>query len=142
MAEGLAPIQLRRGGDVSRTPGPTLSDSLSRRLPPRTPGPLGVRDAAEPFSGASLGDTHGSLGINDHASALSGGRRQAVKPLTSRGDAALNKFLDSVCDWNHLPGPALAWESKAHFSMTSRAAVSDAEDLMMEDVLPPKFLRD
>jgi nucleoid-associated protein YgaU len=26
--------------------------------------------------------------------------------------------------------------------MTSRAAVSDAEDLMMEDVLPPKFLRD
>jgi nucleoid-associated protein YgaU len=123
---------------MSRIPGPTQSDPLSQRLPSRTPGPLGVSDAAEPFSGARPGDTPGPLGVNDHASALAGGRRKVPPPS---GDPELNKFLDSVCDWNNLPGPALAWESKAHFDMTSRAAVSDAEDLMMEDVLPPKFLR-
>ena len=41
-----------------------------------------------------------------------------------------------------MPGPQLAWESEAHMDMTLRAVASDAEDFMMEDSLPPKFMRD
>jgi nucleoid-associated protein YgaU len=127
---------------MSRIPGPTQADPLSLRPPSRTPGTLGVNDAAEPFRGAKPGDTPGSLGVNDHASALAGGRRKAPQPSPASGDPVLNEFLDSVCDWDNLPGAALAWNSEGHRFMTSRAAVSDAEDMMMEDALPPKFLRE
>jgi nucleoid-associated protein YgaU len=73
---------------------------------------------------------------------LAGGRRKTPAASLSSSDPVWNDFLDSVCDWDHLPGPALAWNSEGHRDMTSRAAVSDAEDMMMQDSLPPKFMRE
>jgi hypothetical protein len=52
---------------MSRKPGPQGHDPHSPLLPARTPGPLGVRDAAEPYAPAELGDTPGPLGVNDAA---------------------------------------------------------------------------
>jgi hypothetical protein len=47
------------------TPGPVKVASGS--LPPRTPGPLGCRDAADPNCPAHPGNTPGPVGINDGA---------------------------------------------------------------------------
>jgi hypothetical protein len=52
---------------MSRPPGPTKHDALSPRAPDRTPGSLGVRDAADPDILAQAGDTPGTLGRNDGA---------------------------------------------------------------------------
>jgi hypothetical protein len=52
---------------VSQKPGPQGCNGRLRRLPARTPGPLGVRDAAQPGALAELGDTPGPLGRNDGA---------------------------------------------------------------------------
>ena len=43
-------------------------------LPSRTPGPLGIKDAADPAVNAELGHTPGSLGVNDGAALLADGR--------------------------------------------------------------------
>lgn len=48
----------------SRKPGPVDASSLMC-LPARTPGSLGVNDAAAPGLTASLGDSPGSIGVND-----------------------------------------------------------------------------
>ena len=50
---------------MSRAPGSTGCDPF--RLAPRTPGPLGCRDAADPDAFHLLGDTPSSLGLNDWA---------------------------------------------------------------------------
>lgn len=50
-----------------RRPGPTGSNPLSRFTAPRTPGPLGHNDAADPGMMTSRGNTPGSLGLNDDA---------------------------------------------------------------------------
>src|SRR5690348_2554751 len=52
---------------MSRPPGPTRHDALSPRVPNRTPGTLGIRDAADPDLLAETGDTPGTLGVNDGA---------------------------------------------------------------------------
>ncbi len=52
---------------MSRPPGPTKHDALSPRVPDRTPGSLGIRDAADPDILAETGDTPGTLGVNDGA---------------------------------------------------------------------------
>ena len=57
---------------MSRTPGPECHDPLSPLLPPRTPGPLGRSDAADPSARARRGDTPGPLGVNDGAAGLCG----------------------------------------------------------------------
>jgi hypothetical protein len=50
-----------------RRPGPTNHNPFSRFTAPRTPGPLGRNDAADPDTLTSRGDTPGSLGLNDDA---------------------------------------------------------------------------
>lgn len=54
---------------MSRPPGPTKHDACSPRLPDRTPGSLGVRDAGDPDTLTQTGDTPGTLGLNDGAAA-------------------------------------------------------------------------
>ncbi|HWY23081.1 MAG TPA: hypothetical protein VNX26_17785 [Candidatus Acidoferrum sp.] len=51
----------------SRKPGPINPPSAGSQIPPRTPGPLGVNDQADPNVTSLLGDTPGSLGIFDWA---------------------------------------------------------------------------
>ena len=48
-------------------PCPTNHNPLSRFTAPRTPGPLGCNDAADPGTLTFRGETPGSLGINDDA---------------------------------------------------------------------------
>lgn len=48
-------------------PGPTNHNPLSRFSAPRTPGPLGRYDAADPATLTSRGITPGILGLNDDA---------------------------------------------------------------------------
>jgi hypothetical protein len=55
---------------MSRLPGPERYDPASPLTPARTPGTLGINDAADPGAHARLGDTPGSLGINDGAARL------------------------------------------------------------------------
>jgi hypothetical protein len=64
---------------MSRKPGPQGHDPRSPLLPDRTPGTLGVRDAAEPGASADLGDTPGSLGLNDGAERQASGRWLVAK---------------------------------------------------------------
>jgi hypothetical protein len=52
---------------ASRQPGPLGQRHDGGRLPPRTPGPLGNNDAADPSSPACCGDTPGPLGLHDGA---------------------------------------------------------------------------
>lgn len=56
----------------SRHPGPTQHDLFLMCAPARTPGPLGVNDAADPNTFALDGDSPGSLGVNDHAEWVAG----------------------------------------------------------------------
>jgi hypothetical protein len=51
----------------ARRPGPTNQNPFSRFKAPRTPGPLGRNDAADPETLTSRGETPGSLGLNDDA---------------------------------------------------------------------------
>lgn len=46
----------------SRVPGPLGNDALEALVPARTPGPLGVNDAADPNVRAAPGDMPGPLG--------------------------------------------------------------------------------
>lgn len=70
----------------SRRPGPTQRDIFSHLLPARTPGSMGINDAGDPSADAEIGDTAGSLGMNDSAewylSALSGRRTKGKQPRT------------------------------------------------------------
>lgn len=52
---------------MSRPPGPDSPNPFSPFLPPRTRGPLGRNDAADPSVNAYPGDTPGTLGVNDGA---------------------------------------------------------------------------
>ena len=56
----------------SRVPGPLWTNPLSLRLPDRTPGSLGRKDAADPLSRVTAhpGDSPGALGRNDHAALM------------------------------------------------------------------------
>lgn len=120
---------------MSRTPGPTGWYGLADAS--RTPGTLGVNDAASPSrSSSQIGDTPGTLGVNDHAAARAGRRPAALRrPVAERNRWA--KFLNSSCDWNtvSVPGPQLAWNSTGHWDMT-RDVVSDVSS--DRDFLPPR----
>jgi hypothetical protein len=64
---------------MSQKPGPQGRDPHSPLLPARTPGTLGVRDAAEPGALAELGDTPGPVGWNDGAVRHASSRSRVVK---------------------------------------------------------------
>jgi lysozyme len=51
----------------SRIPGPLNPSNQLGTIPSRTPGPLGYLDQGDPNVNALLGDTPGSLGLNDGA---------------------------------------------------------------------------
>jgi len=51
----------------SSRPGPVTPPIESCRVPPRTPGPLGINDQADPNITSLLGDTPGSVGVCDWA---------------------------------------------------------------------------
>ncbi len=65
----------------SRQPGPTQHDPFTDHVPARTPGSLGIRDAADPNEVAPPGDTPGPIGFNDSAEllALAGGKQARRK---------------------------------------------------------------
>lgn len=63
----------------SKTPGPMCVDPLLEALSPRTPGPLGLNDAADPDACTLSGDSPGPLGVNDTAAV------QAAPPPTPAG---------------------------------------------------------
>src|SRR5579862_2468579 len=58
---------------MSRLPGSDNYDPFAILLPARTPGPLGRNDAGDPDVKAQLGDTPGTLGINDGAGKIAFG---------------------------------------------------------------------
>jgi hypothetical protein len=62
---------------MSRRPGPENHAPFSPFLPASTPGPLGVRDRADPNVNAHPGDTPGPLGKNDGAAELA--KRKPVR---------------------------------------------------------------
>src|ERR1017187_3968696 len=74
-------VYFQRPGEfcaMSRVSGPQGTQPYA--VSPRTPGPLGHKDAADPDRPGSLkGDTPGSLGINDHADPMS---RRSQQPRT------------------------------------------------------------
>ncbi len=55
---------------VSRSPGSLFSDPFSKLVPAKTPGPVGIRDQADPNINSNLGDTPGVLGRKDAAGQL------------------------------------------------------------------------
>ena len=64
---------------MSLRPGPQGHNRHSPLSAARTPGTLGVRDAAEPFASAELGDTPGPLGVNDGAERQASGEQPIKK---------------------------------------------------------------
>ncbi len=55
------------------------------QLSPRTPGSLGIKDAAAPFGPSGLfGDTPGSLGVNDHAASIAQGVQSRPNAVSSQ----------------------------------------------------------
>src|SRR5262249_44156251 len=97
---------------TSRIPGPIYRNALKRSVPSRTPGPLGVNDAAHPGLKAERGDTPGSLGHNDHAAARV--QVSSYRPARFAGYSTLkatvwasfagNWTADSSSGWSHTLG--------------------------------------
>ncbi len=85
----------------SRRPG--LLGSQLPELPPRTPGLLGVNDAADPSWRGALGDTPGLIGVNDWADPRLNFAATPVSPLAQTfektfSEIALNKMWDLFKD--------------------------------------------
>ena len=49
---------------------PIGREGFRRTVPARTPGSLGIKDAADPNVDSDIGDTPGPIGFNDAAQAL------------------------------------------------------------------------
>jgi hypothetical protein len=78
---------------MSRIAGPSGKNPFGRA--PRTPGVLGINDAADPNQPKGLlGDTPGTLGVNDHAEGIAEGRVAKPKPRASKS-RGFGKWLDS-----------------------------------------------
>jgi hypothetical protein len=92
---------------MSRSPGPHGTDPFAAS--PRTPGPLGHNDAADPNRRHSQrGDTPGPLGVNDHADPSYQPRHPSAGNHFHPSDEALELIL-------HMPGwgkSALVWIAK------------------------------
>src|SRR5215467_1574038 len=58
---------------MSRLAGPTQANPFLPYCPAKTPGPTGINDSGDPNVISELGDTPGSLGINDHAAVIANG---------------------------------------------------------------------
>jgi hypothetical protein len=121
---------------MSRVPSYANENPFSLLPPPRTPGTLGVGDGVSP-DGKTIGDTPGSLGVNDAAGAASGGGRSAVIARKTN-NGSWSRFLDSFVNWRSISGPQLAWESSAHLIITHNAAGS----AIVRDMLPVSNVRE
>src|ERR1039457_3750525 len=80
---------------MSRIPGPTFHHPFSRTVPPRTPGILGRNDAGDPHAKAQLGDTPGSLGVNDHSAELVVGTKVQVRSYPPPIFASFSSLSDT-----------------------------------------------
>lgn len=115
---------------MSRIPGAAGKNPFE--MSPRTPGPLGINDAASPAAPESLrGDTPGALGVNDHAEPVKSAKLSMHKDEVER-------FLDSVCDWHDLsiPGAPIAFNWPGHRDMTDKS-VADFRIDDFKDFMPP-----
>ena len=129
------PVQ---GSEILGGPMSPMSHNPFSSVPPaRTPGTLGIRDAASPHGAAEIGETPGTLGRNDHAEASANSLRGPSTSGTSE-TARWLRFLDSLVDWKTVSGPQLAWESSAHLVITHRAVGSS----ILRDMLPISDVRD
>jgi hypothetical protein len=77
-----------------------VTDVFSTLFPPRTPGPLGRHDAADPNVPAKPGDTPGSTGRNDHARVTAHAAPEPFPPSRLRefGTAEQTAFKRKVYD--------------------------------------------
>lgn len=83
----------------SRQPNCFLLTDTAGYLPPKTPGPLGINDRADPNVPSCGGDTPGSLGVNDFADpdpARLGANDQRRYTIMLLHSALVVKFLRSV----------------------------------------------
>jgi hypothetical protein len=118
---------------MSTKAGPTGKNPFE--MAPRTPGSLGVNDAASPGAPIALrGDTPGSLGVNDHAAPIGNAKR----PPDSQPKGGWGEFLDSVCDWDSLsiPGAPIAFNWFGHRDITDKS-VADFRTNDLSGLLPP-----
>jgi hypothetical protein len=121
---------------MSKFPRPTGANPLFELS--RAPGPLGVNDSASPNRpNWLLGDTPGPLGSNDHAAAIAASALRPTAALPRRNTIRWEKFLDSVCDWDAISGPPIAWQSSAHYRITTDAA----RNSLLREMLPPRDAR-
>ncbi len=113
--------------------GPTGQNPFE--MAPRTPGSLGVNDAASPGAPFALrGDTPGSLGVNDHAAPIINAKR----PPAGHPKGGWSAFLDSVCDWNslYISGAPIAFNWPGHRDITDKS-VADFRTNDLNGILPP-----
>ena len=84
---------------MSRKPGPQSCHPFSSLLPPRTPGTLGLRDAADPNVMAHLGDTPGTLRVNDGAAHVASGKLDVPHPKQFGSQGGGGSSLSSAASW-------------------------------------------
>ena len=95
---------------MSRVPGPTQHDAFAERVPARTPGTLGSKDAADPDAYAEAGDIPGPLGVKGGAS-LGLGQRLAGPPSVGGLPVGVNEVVNAVT--SSTTGRALFAKAKA-----------------------------
>ena len=88
---------------MARPPGTNSHDPFSPLLPSRTPGPLGMNDAADPNVLAHRGATPGPLGMNDAAEKLANGTGADRTTKTVPMGMGHNAFLSGSPPRLHLP---------------------------------------
>ena len=76
-------------------PGPTCYNPFITLVPTRAPGSLSIYDAADPNASAIIGDTPGSLGMNDHAELIAHGTIGANR-FTPFGNVDPTEFMCRV----------------------------------------------
>jgi hypothetical protein len=96
----------------STVPGTLGKDAPDALVPARTPGPLGVNDAADPNARAAPGDTPGALGIND-AAALAAQAAPAIAGGNAATAAADKKETEATATDPEIEALNLAATAKA-----------------------------
>jgi len=111
---------------MSRNPGP-IGCELNPR-PSRSPGSLGINDAADPANHDAVGDTPGTLGIQDHASLLAGTGHGAVCLATSGNLQGQLALCPSPTDESEITVPA--WSPDAEERL-SQKELFDANEILI-----------
>jgi len=91
----------RTNKHAGENPMPSSQDQHSHEhardiMPPRTPGPLGLNDAADPNVRAFQGDTPGPVGLNDHGSPQKSTAVKAVNNVHNQADVEVLEALELV----------------------------------------------